>query len=442
MDIMQSINVSMDGAKNIVGDMKTNESSDVDAWLGNFDQALALLLKGEQVLNGEQVSGKELSANSLGAESIEGQDGNLLQQGEAVLPFWMLPVDLSSYSLSMQSENNMDLSMSASTSELIDSVDDSHLLDSVGLIDSTKQNLEMQPFSQVSLQMHVLTRDAMGLSGVLEEQSMLDSSRLSKEMLQAIQLQSMQLQEQNHLNAMAEQDVLIDESLDSSVRSGLFNQALSLVVSRSSSENALTSASVGFSEALNIDSNAGQIIEQLSAANSPNLASDEFGQDAESGSLFFNIYQDEVTPSVYDQDWQDVFHSKLLVYVNQKLDQVHIKLHPEEMGPVDVKLSYQQNEAHLSFTVFHAETKEMLLASQEKLKELFQYQGLQLGSFDVHTNQDAPSHQSFSFQQEESQQHSSEEGSDEWLDADSLDEVFGGKLQKPLLVAKGISVWV
>jgi len=417
MDIMQSINVSMDGAKNIMGDMKNSQSSDVDGWLGNFDQALALLLKGEQLkgeqLKGEQVlSGKELSGNSLGVESIEGQDGNLLQQGEPVLPFWMLPVDLSSNSLIMQSENNMNLSMNASISGLIDPVDDLHLLnsvdlldsvdliDSTSLIDSTKQNLEMQPFSQVSLQMHVLTRDAMGLSGVLEEQSMLDSS----------------------------------------VESGLFNQALSLVVSRSSSENALMPGSVGFSEALNIDSNTGQIIEQLSAANSPNLASDEFGQDAESGSLFFNIYQDEVTPSVYDQDWQDVFHSKLLVYVNQKLDQVHIKLHPEEMGPVDVKLSYQQNEAHLSFTVHHAETKEMLLASQEKLKELFQYQGLQLGSFDVHTNQDAPSHQSFSFQQEESQQESSEEA--EWLDADSLDEVFSGKLQKPLLVAKGISVWV
>jgi flagellar hook-length control protein FliK len=259
---------------------------------------------------------------------------------------------------------------------------------------------------------------------------------LPKELLQAAQRQDQYL-----MNSLIERDVLIDESLEVSKSSGLLNQTLSLVVSRLSNESAMTSSALGSLEAATLDLNAGQIIEQLSAANAPNLTADEFGQAGASDSLFLNGYQDEVTPSVYDQDWQDIFHSKLLVYVNQKLDQVHIKLHPEEMGPVDIKLSYQQNEANLSFTVYHAETKEMLLASQEKLKELFQYQGLQLGSFDVHTNQDAPSQQSFSFHQEESSQESTEESA-EWLAAEGLDDVLNGPLQKPLVAARGISVWV
>lgn len=163
--------------------------------------------------------------------------------------------------------------------------------------------------------------------------------------------------------------------------------------------------------------------------------------DSASSSEFLR-FSDEINLPFSSENWHEALSDKLAVYVNQKLNQVELKLNPESLGPIDIKISYKADEANLSFIVHNAETKEAILLSSDRLKTLFENQGLQLGSFDVKTGQENKDQSALFSQSDDSAQGRKASADLEEQKREEESSSLHKKNISPILVSRGISVWI
>lgn len=78
---------------------------------------------------------------------------------------------------------------------------------------------------------------------------------------------------------------------------------------------------------------------------------------------------------------------RVMFQVNQKIQSADIRLAPEELGSVQIKINLQQEQLSVQFVVQQSAAKEALEQQMPRLKELLQEQGMALTDGQVHQQQ-------------------------------------------------------
>lgn len=88
-------------------------------------------------------------------------------------------------------------------------------------------------------------------------------------------------------------------------------------------------------------------------------------------------------PANPDAGFDDGFGTRIAWMAEQRLGHAEIRLNPEHIGPIDVRVQLDGDRVNAEFHSAHAEVRQALEASVPRLRELLGQQGLQLGHADV-----------------------------------------------------------
>ena len=102
---------------------------------------------------------------------------------------------------------------------------------------------------------------------------------------------------------------------------------------------------------------------------------------------------------------------RVMFQVNQKIQSAEIKLAPEELGSMQIKVQLQQEQLSVQFVVQQAGAKEALEQQMPKLRELLEQQGIALSEGQVEQRQ------SRSQQEQHSARHGNHAGAESELAA-------------------------
>ncbi len=110
-----------------------------------------------------------------------------------------------------------------------------------------------------------------------------------------------------------------------------------------------------------------------------------------------------------DPRWRGELGSRLMVMANGSVQSAEIKLNPAHLGPIEVRISIEGDQAKVSFSAHHALTRDALESAIPRLREMLGANGLDL--LDVNVSEHSLNDQS----QREAQQHQEEAESPEFL---------------------------
>ncbi|MGE8233905.1 MAG: flagellar hook-length control protein FliK [Stenotrophomonas sp.] len=89
------------------------------------------------------------------------------------------------------------------------------------------------------------------------------------------------------------------------------------------------------------------------------------------------------TPDLNSGDFDEAIGARVGWLAEQKIGHAHIRINPENMGQIDVKLQLDGDRVHASFSSAHADVRHALESSLPRLREMLGEQGLQLSHADV-----------------------------------------------------------
>jgi len=81
--------------------------------------------------------------------------------------------------------------------------------------------------------------------------------------------------------------------------------------------------------------------------------------------------------------WAQDFSQRIQWVANQSMSGAQIRLNPQNMGPVEVRLQMQNDQVSLSFTAQHGATREVIEAALPRLRELFSEQNINMTDVDI-----------------------------------------------------------
>jgi flagellar hook-length control protein FliK len=90
-----------------------------------------------------------------------------------------------------------------------------------------------------------------------------------------------------------------------------------------------------------------------------------------------------VSVSVGQPQWSQAIGEKVLWLAAQNVTSAEIRLDPPELGPLQVRVSIHQEQASVSFTSHHSAVREVLDQNLNRLRDLFNEQGIALMNVDV-----------------------------------------------------------
>jgi|GEM_PF-1939183 len=84
-----------------------------------------------------------------------------------------------------------------------------------------------------------------------------------------------------------------------------------------------------------------------------------------------------------EPSWSKGLGERILWMVGQSVQAASIQINPRHLGPVDIQLNLQQDQASVTFSSPHAVVREVLEAAIPRLREMFNDSNLQLVNVDV-----------------------------------------------------------
>lgn len=112
--------------------------------------------------------------------------------------------------------------------------------------------------------------------------------------------------------------------------------------------------------------------------------------------------QTAVSPMVGNEDWGKAVGQKVLWLARQNISFAQLRLDPPDLGPMQVRIHMQNDQAQVSFISQQPMVREALEQSLLRLREMFEEQGIDLGNVNVSDN----SHESNAENNEDSETHS------------------------------------
>jgi Flagellar hook-length control protein FliK len=111
------------------------------------------------------------------------------------------------------------------------------------------------------------------------------------------------------------------------------------------------------------------------------------------------VVQTQVPVAVAHPQWAQAVGEKVLWLAAQNVSSAEIKLDPPELGSLQVKVSLHQDQASVTFVSPHAPVRDALDQQMQRLRDMFQEQGIALLHVDV-------SDKSFSRQRQDTEDNS------------------------------------
>lgn len=96
-----------------------------------------------------------------------------------------------------------------------------------------------------------------------------------------------------------------------------------------------------------------------------------------------NLLNMGVPQPVGGRGWDSAIADRVIWMVQGEQQFARLKLNPPHLGPLEVRVSLQQDQASVSFLAQHAAVREALEAALPRLREMFEQQSLQLVRTDV-----------------------------------------------------------
>ena len=118
------------------------------------------------------------------------------------------------------------------------------------------------------------------------------------------------------------------------------------------------------------------------------------------------------TISIYRKDFADAVKDKVMVMINQKIQQVDIQLDPPEMGNVHVRVNLQNEQAAVQFIVQNQSAKEALEQNMTKLREMLAEHGVDVGDANIEQRQSGEQSAMASNEQSDSKQTTDQDEQD------------------------------
>ena len=96
-----------------------------------------------------------------------------------------------------------------------------------------------------------------------------------------------------------------------------------------------------------------------------------------------NVQLQQETISIFKKDFADAVKDKVMVMINQKLQQFDITLDPPEFGNMQVRVNLQGEQAAVNFVVQNQQAKDALEQNMHKLRDMLSEQGVDVGGANV-----------------------------------------------------------
>ena len=93
------------------------------------------------------------------------------------------------------------------------------------------------------------------------------------------------------------------------------------------------------------------------------------------------------TIAIYRKDFANAVKDKVMVMINQKIQQVEIQLDPPEMGNVHVRVNLQNEQAAVQFIVQNQHAKDALEQNMGKLRDMLSENGVDVGDANIEQRQ-------------------------------------------------------
>ena len=89
------------------------------------------------------------------------------------------------------------------------------------------------------------------------------------------------------------------------------------------------------------------------------------------------------TIAIYRKDFANAVKDKVMVMINQKIQQVEIQLDPPEMGNIHVRVNLQNEQAAVQFIVQNQQAKDALEQNMGKLRDMLAENGVDVGDANI-----------------------------------------------------------
>lgn len=91
----------------------------------------------------------------------------------------------------------------------------------------------------------------------------------------------------------------------------------------------------------------------------------------------------DVALPLHHRDWAAEFSERVAFSVSRGLQTAELRVSPEELGPISVRISLDRNEASVTFVAVHPQVREVIEQALPQLRDSMQQAGLQLGEASV-----------------------------------------------------------
>ncbi|NOY72148.1 MAG: hypothetical protein GXP14_07190 [Gammaproteobacteria bacterium] len=108
----------------------------------------------------------------------------------------------------------------------------------------------------------------------------------------------------------------------------------------------------------------------------------------------------EIKAPINSPEWKSDLGERVVWMAQNKIPAAEIKINPAHLGPIEIKISLNNEQATVSMIASHGATREALEAAIPRLKEAFSDSGLQLADADVsssHSDSGQDEHQKNEF---------------------------------------------
>lgn len=116
----------------------------------------------------------------------------------------------------------------------------------------------------------------------------------------------------------------------------------------------------------------------------------------------------EVSVPLHDRNWGPAFNEKIVWVAKNELQSAQININPPQLGPVQISLQINGDQASAVFASPHAEVRQAIQDSLPQLKEMLSASGINLGQTDIGSNM-AQQQREMPFQSANGQQRSTDE---------------------------------
>lgn len=145
----------------------------------------------------------------------------------------------------------------------------------------------------------------------------------------------------------------------------------------------------------------------------------------QSGALTQSGFSLPVQPNMQNPAWGQVMSSRVVWMAKEGVQEAELRMNPARLGPVEVKLHVQNDQASVTFLAQQSATREALEQALPRLRESFADSGMQLT--DAQVGEQEQHQQEQSEQTGDSQIFSQARGQDDDIDTETVETVSSGE---------------